>query len=78
MTIVQGNLVRDHISRQFQTSGSLLFTDFWTWKLYGPEVSQSLPCTLQFFSKYMAISDFFKYIEDVDHFILDFLNRSDV
>ena len=48
MTIVQANLVTDNISRQFQTSVVLLFTDFWTWKLYGPEVSQSLPCMLQF------------------------------
>ena len=48
MTIVLDNLVTNNISAQFQTSGILLFTDVWMWKLYGPEVSHFLPCMLLF------------------------------
>ena len=58
MTIVQVNLVTDNISRQFQTSGILLFMDLGTWKLYGPEVSQFLACMLQRWTIYGGFSYF--------------------
>ena len=37
MAIVLANLVTNDMSRQFQTSGILPFTDVWTWKFYGPD-----------------------------------------
>ena len=47
MTIALATLVTNNMSHHFQTSGILLFTDVWTWKLYEPEVSQFLPFMLQ-------------------------------
>ena len=46
-------------------------------KLYGPEISQFLPCMLQFLDNLWRVSIFSNYIGEIDHFILDLLKRSD-
>ena len=46
---------------QFQTSGIWLFTD--AQKLYGPEISQYLPCMLQFLDNLWRLFIFYNYIE---------------
>ena len=60
---------------QFQTSGMLLFTD--VQKVYGPEILQFLPRMLEFLDNLWRVFTFSNYIEEIDHFTLDLLKRSD-
>ena len=54
---------------QFETSGILIFTDVQT--LYGPEISQFLPCMVQFLDNLWRLSIFSNYIGEIDQFTLD-------
>ena len=54
---------------QFETSGILIFTD--VQKLYGPEIPQFLPCTVQFLDNLWQLSIFSNYIGEIDQFTLD-------
>ena len=60
---------------QFQTSRILLLTN--VQKLHEPEISQFLPCILQFLDNLWRLSNFSSYIGKIDHFLLDLLKRSD-
>ena len=60
---------------QFQTSGMLLFTD--VQKVYGPEILQFLPRMPEFLDNLWRVFTFSNYIEEIDHFTLDLLKRSD-
>ena len=60
---------------QFETSGILLFTD--VQKLYVPEISQFLPCKLQFLDNLWRLSIFSNYKVEEDHFTFDLLRRFD-
>ena len=60
----------------FHTSEILLFTD--VQKLFGPEISQFLPCMLQCWDNLCRLFIFSNYIREIDHFTLDLLERSDL
>ena len=55
---------------QFQTSGVFLFTG--VQEIYGPEISQFLPCMLQFLDNLRWHFTFSSYIGEIDHFRLTF------
>ena len=59
---------------QFQTSAILHLTD--VQELYGPKVSQVLPCMLQFSDNIWR--NFFNHIGVIDHFTFDLMKRSDI
>ena len=60
---------------QFQTSGILLLMG--VQKLYGPEISQVLPCMPQFFENSRWLFIFSNYIREIVYFTLDLVKRSD-
>ena len=60
---------------EFQTSGILLLAG--VQKLYGPEISQFLPCVLQVLDNLRQLFISSNYIGEIDHFTLVILKRSD-
>ena len=62
---------------QFQLQTSRILLSMGVQKLNGPEISRFLPCMLQFLNSSRQLFIFSNYIREIDHFMLDLLERSD-